>query len=156
MQASIGINTATGTAMASNARPMTEPGQAPSIPSTAAGGSSENERAGTPAPVVQQSVAELITQIGNNHTLDPPPNIDPPHHPGDPFVERYPVASAGAPLNNDRAHIPDMEQYMRTCGTLADPDHFDVAELLMTTGLSNKGKDRHLKSNMVSRSKVMM
>jgi hypothetical protein len=33
---------------------------------------------------------------------------------------------------------------------LADPKTFDVAELLLMTGLSNANKDRHLKSSMVS------
>ncbi|KAF8598797.1 hypothetical protein BDV93DRAFT_478147, partial [Ceratobasidium sp. AG-I] len=79
----------------------------------------------------------------------PPPAIDdPPRKPGDPFVERYPNASAGTPLNNDRVHKPDLEEYMRMCDTLGDLDNFEVAELLMTTGLSNEGKDRHLKSKM--------
>lgn len=46
-----------------------------------------------------------------------------------------------------------MESYMRMCGTLADPDNFEVAELLMTTGLSKGSKSRHLKSKIVSKIK---
>jgi hypothetical protein len=33
---------------------------------------------------------------------------------------------------------------------MADPEYFEAAELLMTTGLTNADKDWHLKSKMVS------
>lgn len=38
----------------------------------------------------------------------------------------------------------DMENYLRMCGSLADPDNFEVAELLMTTGLTDGSKDKHM------------
>ncbi|KAG8696847.1 hypothetical protein FRC08_006903 [Ceratobasidium sp. 394] len=33
-------------------------------------------------------------------------------------------------------------------GNLGNPDNFETAELLMTTGLTNKGRDEHLKSRL--------
>lgn len=39
---------------------------------------------------------------------------------------------------------------MRSCGSLANPKNFKVAELLMTSEMSDVTKDRHLKSEIVS------
>jgi hypothetical protein len=66
------------------------------------------------------------------------------------FVEEFPDPLAGAPISNKRNPPPDLGAYMRSVGDLADPKHFETAELLMTTGLTNAAKDRHLKSTMVS------
>ncbi|KAG8731449.1 hypothetical protein FRC11_004123, partial [Ceratobasidium sp. 423] len=62
------------------------------------------------------------------------------------YVEEFPISSAGAPISNECKPPPDLDAYMRRCGPMKDPDHFEAAELLMTSGLSNADKDRHLKS----------
>ncbi|KAG8738071.1 hypothetical protein FRC11_001641, partial [Ceratobasidium sp. 423] len=62
------------------------------------------------------------------------------------YAEDFPDPLAGSPISEERASPPDLAAYMRACGPMADPDHFEVAELLLTSGLSNADKDRHLKS----------
>ncbi|CAE6534652.1 unnamed protein product [Rhizoctonia solani] len=62
------------------------------------------------------------------------------------FVEEFPDPRAGAPSSRERLPPEDLDAYMRSCGPLADPDNFEAAEILMTSGLSNADKDRHLKS----------
>ncbi|KAG9093161.1 hypothetical protein FS749_014954, partial [Ceratobasidium sp. UAMH 11750] len=64
------------------------------------------------------------------------------------YVEDFPDPLAGAPISEDRAPEPDMEAYMQSCGTLANPKYFARAELLTTTGMSDKAKDKHLKSDL--------
>jgi hypothetical protein len=66
------------------------------------------------------------------------------------FVERYPDPRAGAPINDGTTAPIDLEAYMANSGNLGNPDYFDTAELLMTTGLTNGGRDAHLKSRLVS------
>lgn len=65
------------------------------------------------------------------------------------FVERYPKPTVGTPIREAtkeerlRANHADV-------GRLADPDLFEVAEILMTSGLSGKKRDKFLKLNRVS------
>jgi hypothetical protein len=66
------------------------------------------------------------------------------------FVEEFPDPLAGAPVSEDRVPEPDLATYMRSCGPMASLDYFKVAELLMTSRLSDANKDRHLKSKIVS------
>lgn len=66
------------------------------------------------------------------------------------FVEEFPDSSAGAPLSSKRVRPPDLDAYMQSCGRMADPETFEAAELLMTSGLTDADKDRHLKSRVVS------
>jgi hypothetical protein len=66
------------------------------------------------------------------------------------FVEFFPSAEAGAPISEDRTHEIDLHAYIQACGVLANPEHFEVMELLMTTGLTNSAWDRFLKSRLVS------
>jgi hypothetical protein len=66
------------------------------------------------------------------------------------FVERFPDPRAGAPINDKTVAPVDLKAYMANAGNLGDPDHFDTAELLMTTGLTNGGRSAHLKSRLVS------
>jgi hypothetical protein len=92
----------------------------------------------------------------------PPPTSPPPLPTGnrsealeyDPrrevFVERYPDPRAGAPINDKIVAPIDLKAYMANSGDLGHPDHFDTAELLMTTGLTNGGRDAHLMSRLVS------
>ncbi|QRV93720.1 hypothetical protein RhiJN_21738 [Ceratobasidium sp. AG-Ba] len=64
------------------------------------------------------------------------------------YVEPFPDPRAGAPVNNELALMPDLQSYMTAMGNLGNPDYFDTAELLMTTGLTNAGRDVHLKSRL--------
>jgi hypothetical protein len=65
------------------------------------------------------------------------------------YVEDYPDPLAGSPISEERAVPPDLDAYMQSCGRMADPEDFEAAELLMTSGLSDAAKDRHLKSTKV-------
>ncbi|EUC54041.1 hypothetical protein RSOL_027710, partial [Rhizoctonia solani AG-3 Rhs1AP] len=62
------------------------------------------------------------------------------------YVEEFPDATAGAPISNERVPPRNLDAYMHACGPMADPEHFEVAELLMTSKLTDVDKDRHLKS----------
>ncbi|QRV99083.1 hypothetical protein RhiJN_27102 [Ceratobasidium sp. AG-Ba] len=64
------------------------------------------------------------------------------------YVEEFPDPLAGAPISNERIPEPDYEAYIKSTGTMADPDNFEVAELLMTSGMTDEAKDRHLKSRL--------
>ncbi|KAG8785857.1 hypothetical protein FRC12_017093 [Ceratobasidium sp. 428] len=66
------------------------------------------------------------------------------------FVEDFPDPDAGAPISNERIPEVDLAAYMKSCGDLADPKHFEVAELLMTSGMTDEAKERHLRSTLVS------
>ncbi|KAG8773834.1 hypothetical protein FRC12_002290 [Ceratobasidium sp. 428] len=63
-----------------------------------------------------------------------------------PFVERFPVATAGSPISEERACLRDLTTYLESCGKLASQECMEAAELLMTTGLSGKARTRHLQS----------
>ncbi|QRV76877.1 hypothetical protein RhiJN_19722 [Ceratobasidium sp. AG-Ba] len=62
------------------------------------------------------------------------------------LVEDFPDPLAGAPISNERIPEPDLEAYVNATGTMANPKDFEVAELLMTSGMTDETKDRHLKS----------
>ncbi|KAG8699840.1 hypothetical protein FRC09_006339 [Ceratobasidium sp. 395] len=64
------------------------------------------------------------------------------------FVERFKDPRAGAPINDKVAQPLNLKAYMASVGNLANSDYFDRAELLMTTGLTNTGRDAHLKSRL--------
>ncbi|KAG9075061.1 hypothetical protein FRC06_010301, partial [Ceratobasidium sp. 370] len=64
-----------------------------------------------------------------------------------PYVERFPISSAGAPISDKQAHPRNLEAYLESCGNLANPRNMEAAELLMTTGLSGKARTRHLQSS---------
>ncbi|KAG8743778.1 hypothetical protein FRC12_014960 [Ceratobasidium sp. 428] len=66
------------------------------------------------------------------------------HHP---FVEHFPISSAGKPISDERTYPQDLKAYIESCGSLADPRAMEAAELLMTTGLSGKARTRHLQSS---------
>lgn len=69
----------------------------------------------------------------------------------EPVVDKFPSESAGAPINEDRAMPDDLHAYMRARAPFANPAHFEVAELLMTSGMGSGTRERHLKSRKVSR-----
>ncbi|KAG8707606.1 hypothetical protein FRC08_000391 [Ceratobasidium sp. 394] len=64
------------------------------------------------------------------------------------FVLRFPDPRAGAPINNRVAGPLDLKAYMASMGNLGNSDNLDTAELLLTTGLTNTGRDKHLKSRL--------
>ncbi|KAG8732610.1 hypothetical protein FRC11_012268 [Ceratobasidium sp. 423] len=64
------------------------------------------------------------------------------------YVEEFPESLAGSPISDDLAPPPKLAEYMRACGPMGNPDYFEIAELLLTSGLSDVDKDRHLKSKM--------
>ncbi|KAG9095093.1 hypothetical protein FRC06_010133, partial [Ceratobasidium sp. 370] len=64
------------------------------------------------------------------------------------YVEDFPDPLAGAPISEERVPEPDLDAYMRSCGTLADPWNFEIAEMLLTSGMTDEAKDRHLKSRL--------
>ncbi|KAG8713983.1 hypothetical protein FRC09_018122 [Ceratobasidium sp. 395] len=63
------------------------------------------------------------------------------------FVEHFPGGTAGSPISNDSACPRNLEAYLESCGRLADPETFEAAELLMTTGMSGVARTRHLQSS---------
>jgi hypothetical protein len=65
------------------------------------------------------------------------------------FVEPFPDPSAGQPITEERMSPADLEAYMRSSGVFANPKNLETAELLMTTGLKDSGKERHLQSSLV-------
>jgi hypothetical protein len=66
------------------------------------------------------------------------------------YVEEFPDPLAGAPISSERAPEPNLDAYIQSTGRLGRPGYFEVADLLMTTGLTDDAKERHLKSTLVS------
>ncbi|QRV91332.1 hypothetical protein RhiJN_19350 [Ceratobasidium sp. AG-Ba] len=62
------------------------------------------------------------------------------------YIEPFPDKLAGAPISDVILPPVDLEQYMRASGELGEPSHFEMAELLLTSGMSDKDKNRHLHS----------
>ncbi|KAG8784203.1 hypothetical protein FRC12_018893 [Ceratobasidium sp. 428] len=63
------------------------------------------------------------------------------------YIEPFPVRTAGAPISTKRKNDnTDLRDYLASCGALGDPELFETAEVMMTTGLSGKARTRHLKS----------
>ncbi|KAG8685519.1 hypothetical protein FRC09_014695, partial [Ceratobasidium sp. 395] len=63
-----------------------------------------------------------------------------------PFIDHFPISSAGQPISDEHAYQPDLKSYIESCGNLANPRNMEAAELLMTTGLSGKARTQHLQS----------
>ncbi|QRV92599.1 hypothetical protein RhiJN_20617 [Ceratobasidium sp. AG-Ba] len=62
------------------------------------------------------------------------------------YIEPFPDKLAGALISDVVLPPVDLEQYMRASGELGKPSHFEMAELLLTSGMSDKDKNRHLHS----------
>ncbi|KAG8721715.1 hypothetical protein FRC08_010851 [Ceratobasidium sp. 394] len=62
------------------------------------------------------------------------------------YVEPFPDPLAGAPISEDLLPPIDLASYMQSCGDMGKPEHFDMVELLLTTGLNDAAKNKHLKS----------
>ncbi|KAG9123592.1 hypothetical protein FRC07_014616, partial [Ceratobasidium sp. 392] len=63
-----------------------------------------------------------------------------------PFVEPFSDPRAGQPINNSRAEPFNLRAHMASVGRFVSPANFEVAELLMTTKMTNAARDAHLKS----------
>ncbi|KAG8728145.1 hypothetical protein FRC11_011727, partial [Ceratobasidium sp. 423] len=61
------------------------------------------------------------------------------------FVEPFPLRMAGIPIGLKRRDQVDLRKYLELCGPLGEPDLFETAEILMTTGLISRGRTKHLK-----------
>ncbi|KAG9106098.1 hypothetical protein FRC07_008960, partial [Ceratobasidium sp. 392] len=62
------------------------------------------------------------------------------------YTEEYPIKTAGAPIGARSMSEEDLQKYLESCGALGDSDLFETAEIMMTTGLSGRGRSRHLKA----------
>ncbi|KAG8729393.1 hypothetical protein FRC12_021012 [Ceratobasidium sp. 428] len=65
---------------------------------------------------------------------------------GKPVVEAFSDPRAGQPINDSCAEPFDLHAHMKSVGRFASPADFEVAELLMTTKMTNAARDTHLKS----------
>ncbi|KAG9125113.1 hypothetical protein FRC07_008932, partial [Ceratobasidium sp. 392] len=64
------------------------------------------------------------------------------------WVEEFPIKMAGAAIGSQRRTEQDLQEYMELCRRLRDPELFETAKILMTTGLSGRGRTIHLKGPM--------
>ncbi|KAG8726549.1 hypothetical protein FRC10_006972, partial [Ceratobasidium sp. 414] len=64
------------------------------------------------------------------------------------FVEHFPDPRAGAPINDKTTPTPNLDEYIAAAGNLGIPRHLDTTELLLTTGLTARGRDEHLQSHL--------
>ncbi|QRV81589.1 hypothetical protein RhiJN_09604 [Ceratobasidium sp. AG-Ba] len=66
------------------------------------------------------------------------------------IIDAFPILTAGAPISDKKRRSKlsrkDLQDYLLLCGLMGDPDKFEVAELLMTTGLTGKNRTKYLKS----------
>lgn len=67
-----------------------------------------------------------------------------------PFVEKFPIPTTGAPISDAEKPKPDLRVYLESCGALGNPELFSTAELLMMTVPKSKDRTLHLKSPAVS------
>ncbi|QRW02256.1 hypothetical protein RhiLY_01253 [Ceratobasidium sp. AG-Ba] len=56
------------------------------------------------------------------------------------LVEEFLDQLAGAPISSERVPKPKLDEYIKSTGVFADPRNFEIAELLMTTGLTDSAK----------------
>ncbi|KAG8731527.1 hypothetical protein FRC10_001655 [Ceratobasidium sp. 414] len=130
-------------------------------------------KAGADAPVAAQSEGEPPTKRPRTDentspiagpSISPPvagPSTSPIHGDGPAasnphvadrgdgvFVEAFPVGTAGTPIGTRQMSEEEVEEYLKSCGRLGEPDLLDTAEILMTTGLTGRGRTTHLKGPM--------
>jgi hypothetical protein len=111
--------------------------------------------AGEPETAMESIINAPEASPPNKPAAKPLPSLDPMHilrfaGGARVYVERFPDARAGAPVSDIVSDAPDLCTYLSGTGNLGNPDLFETAELLMTTGLTSGGHDRHLKSRLVS------
>jgi hypothetical protein len=66
------------------------------------------------------------------------------------YVEKFPDPRAGQAAEGVRDVPFNLRAYMHERAEMANPQIFDIAEMLMTTKMDNVGRDVHLKSRLVS------
>jgi hypothetical protein len=69
---------------------------------------------------------------------------------GTAYVERFPDPRAGQAAEGVRDVPFNLRAYMHKRAEMANPQIFDIAEMLMSTKMDNVGRDVHLKSRLVS------
>jgi hypothetical protein len=65
-------------------------------------------------------------------------------------IQYFPDLHAGAPISDEIASPPDLEEYMHLCGPFMDLVFSETAKLMMEKEMTNSTWDRHLQSGMVS------
>ncbi|QRV93709.1 Zn-finger protein [Ceratobasidium sp. AG-Ba] len=69
---------------------------------------------------------------------------------GSPAVDYFPIPTAGTPISDKKKPSmltkEDLRDYLASCGPMGEQERFEVAELLMTTGLTGKNRTRYLTS----------
>jgi hypothetical protein len=117
-----------------------------------------------PDEVLNDGVPEVPDEVLDNEVLNPPRRtvtVEEIEDEGDnlgvgddecgaPFIEEFDDPRAGQPINESRAERFDLRAHMASVGRFASPKDFEVAELLMTTKMTNESRDEHLKSRKVS------
>jgi hypothetical protein len=91
------------------------------------------------------------TAAGPSRSPIPDPSLPRLREAGDgTYIEDYPFSTAGAPIGSARRKDRDLAGHLRSCGRMGDPELFEAAEILMTTGLTGRGRAKHLKGPSVS------
>lgn len=67
-----------------------------------------------------------------------------------PYIQHFPISTAGKPISRHRTHPIDLGAYLESCGSLSKPENMEAAELMMTNGLTAGGRNRFLQSSFVS------
>ncbi|GAB1528460.1 hypothetical protein RhiTH_011654 [Rhizoctonia solani] len=70
------------------------------------------------------------------------------------YVEEFNDILAGAPISTTLAPKPDLKAHIKSTGVFASPRSFEIAKLLMTTGLTDSAKEQHLQSVMFTINKI--
>ncbi|KAG9086235.1 hypothetical protein FRC06_003209, partial [Ceratobasidium sp. 370] len=74
------------------------------------------------------------------------------------FIEEFPFSSAGSPISDEKKprdlSREDLRDYLASCGSLGELEKFELAELLMTSGLKAKDRTQFLKSSLVKDKKL--
>jgi hypothetical protein len=66
------------------------------------------------------------------------------------YVQEFEDPLAGTPISSESRPEKDLDAYIQATGRLGNPGYFEAAELLMTSGMTNSDKERHLESTLVS------
>ncbi|KAG8794679.1 hypothetical protein FRC12_022574 [Ceratobasidium sp. 428] len=136
-------------------RPVNSPGPSPSNQSPSVAPAARAPVHPRPGP----------SNTGNSAPRSPSRAPAPPRRPGyreggglrrwkGLYVKDFPDPLAGAPISSARAPELDLKAHMKACGDLGDPYYFETAELLMTSGMTDAAKERHIRSTLTPWSNV--
>ncbi|QRV92934.1 hypothetical protein RhiJN_20952 [Ceratobasidium sp. AG-Ba] len=115
-------------------RPELEFPSAQESPSTAESGPPTTSTSARPRPV---RPTEPQNPSNDSGYIDPKTGF---------YVVPFPDKLAGAPISDEELPPLDLEAYMRASGNLGDAHNFEMAELLLTSGMTDRTKNRHLSS----------